>query len=87
MEKCFFSNYPFPILVHACDEAKKGGCSQICNKRKENHECSCESGFVLEEDKMTCKKGQLCALIFVIAEFNKLILSKITYLLLIIFQF
>ncbi len=44
-------------LVHPCDETRNGGCNQICNKRKEKHECSCEAGFVLGEDKSTCKKG------------------------------
>ena len=44
-------------LVHPCDETKKGGCSQICNKRKEKYECSCEAGFVLGENNSTCKKG------------------------------
>ncbi len=49
----------FLSLVHPCDEANNGGCSQICNKRNEKHECSCESGFILEEDKATCQKGWL----------------------------
>ena len=44
-------------LVHPCDEAKNGGCNQICNKREEKHECSCEAGFELGKDKRTCKKG------------------------------
>ena len=44
-------------LVHPCDEANNGGCSQICSKRKEKHVCSCEPGFALEKDKTTCKKG------------------------------
>lgn len=48
----------FQFLVHPCDEANNGGCNQICNKRKEKHECSCETGFVLTEDKKTCIKGQ-----------------------------
>ena len=48
----------FQYLVHPCDEANNGGCSQICNKRKEKHECSCEAGFVqVDEDKTLCKKG------------------------------
>ncbi len=53
----FLINY-FKSLVHPCDEASNGGCSQICNKIKEKHECSCETGFVLGKDKRTCKKGQ-----------------------------
>ena len=50
--------HPFQFLVHSCDEASKGGCSQICNKRKEKHECSCQPGFALEKDNMTCKQGE-----------------------------
>ena len=56
-EKSFFPINIFQFLVHPCDKANNGGCSQICNKRMEKHECSCEAGFVLKEDKMTCKKG------------------------------
>ena len=47
----------FYYLVHPCDEANNGGCGQVCNKRNEKHECSCEAGFVLQQDKVTCKKG------------------------------
>ena len=47
----------FQFLVHPCEKENKGGCSQICNKRKEKHECSCEVGYVLTRDKRTCKKG------------------------------
>ena len=36
----------------------KGGCSQICNKRKEWHVCSCKVGFMLGKDKKTCNKGE-----------------------------
>lgn len=46
------------LLVHPCDKSDNGGCNQICNKRKEWHECSCETGFALGKDKMTCKKGE-----------------------------
>lgn len=54
-----FCNYQFYYLVHPCDEANNGGCGQVCNKKNEKHECSCEAGFVLKEDKKTCKKGIL----------------------------
>ena len=45
--------------MHPCDEANNGGCSQICDKKGEKHECSCETGFVMGEDGRSCKKGQL----------------------------
>ena len=45
------------FIVHACDAANNGGCSQICNKIKEKHECTCQTGFVLAKDKRACKKG------------------------------
>ena len=57
MERSSFQISNFQYLVHPCDEANNGGCSQICNKRKENRECSCEIGFTLGEDKTSCKKG------------------------------
>ena len=53
-----YTKYYFPISVHPCDKKSKGGCSQICNKRKDLHVCSCEAGFVLAKDKMTCDKGK-----------------------------
>ena len=46
------------ILVHPCDKPNKGGCGQICNKRKEWHVCSCKTGFVLGRDNKTCNKGE-----------------------------
>ncbi len=54
-----FTIYYFTNLVHPCDKANKGGCSQICNKRKEFHVCSCKAGFVLGKDKKSCNKGDL----------------------------
>ena len=44
-------------LVHPCDKASNGGCSQICNKRKHKFECACEDGFLLDGNGKTCKKG------------------------------
>ena len=44
--------------MHACDATNNGGCSQICNKIKEKHECACQTGFVLANDGRTCKKGE-----------------------------
>lgn len=44
-------------LVHPCDTASKGGCSQICKKKGKRYECNCEDGFVLGDDKETCNKG------------------------------
>ena len=49
-------------LVHPCDKANKGGCSQICYKMNETYECSCEPGFILRKDKATCQKGWLLSL-------------------------
>ena len=46
------------FLVHPCDKPNKGGCGQICNKRKEWHVCSCKTGFVLGRDNKTCNKGE-----------------------------
>ncbi len=57
VEKWVFLINLFQSLVHPCDKANNGGCSQICNKKMEKHECSCEAGFALGEDKRTCKKG------------------------------
>ena len=44
--------------MHPCDKPKKGGCTQTCNKRKKWYACSCEAGYLLEDDKKTCKKGE-----------------------------
>lgn len=56
-KKLFFSNFYCPSLVHPCDEENNGGCSQICNKKEEKHECACEAGFVLGENQRVCNKG------------------------------
>ena len=70
----------FEYLVHPCDEANNGGCNQICNKREEKHECSCEAGFELGEDKMTCTKGWLryTLLIFLYTRTKRQIIYTIT---------
>ena len=48
----------FLLLVHPCDRADKGGCSQICNKKGDDAFCACNNGFVLDEiNKKTCRKG------------------------------
>ena len=57
MENYYLTN--FLSLVHPCDEENNGGCSQICNKLNRKHTCSCEAGYILEDDKKTCKKGWL----------------------------
>ncbi len=54
----FFKPILLYNLVHPCDKATKGGCSQICNKRNEWYICSCKVGFVLRKDNMTCNKGE-----------------------------
>jgi len=57
--KKYAANISFlTLLVHPCDKSDNGGCNHICNKRKEWKECSCEPGFALSKDKMTCKKGE-----------------------------
>lgn len=62
-------------LVHPCDETRKGGCSQICNKRKGDYVCSCETGFVLAQDTRTCTKGELIiSHICILVEIDKLFL-------------
>lgn len=57
MEHYYLTN--FLSLVHPCDEENNGGCSQICNKLNRKHTCSCEAGYILEDDKKACKKGWL----------------------------
>ena len=52
----FVMNY-YSVLVHPCDTASNGGCSQICNKRKNTYECACDDGFIIGGDKRTCNKG------------------------------
>ena len=46
--------------MHPCDNKDKQLCSQICNKKGEKHECSCEDNFELEEDGKTCVKVHPC---------------------------
>ena len=51
------------LLVHPCDTASNGGCSQICKRNKDKHTCNCEDGFVLGTDGKTCNKGEIGSLI------------------------
>ena len=80
----------FKYLVHPCDEANNGDCSQICNKKEEKHECSCEAGFLLAEDKRNCKKGWLryvpCEYLYILGKIGKFI-SEMSYLLTLFYNF
>ena len=62
------------VKIHPCDKETKGGCSQICNKKsslaeEEEEEqrntftCSCIPGFELDEDGISCNKGNLVLLV------------------------
>ena len=44
-------------LAHLCDRESNGGCSQICNKKGDNVECSCNEGFKLSSDGVSCDKS------------------------------
>ena len=51
----------FFVLVHPCDEAKNGGCSDKCIKLEEEKNgfvCSCDQGRKLKSDGKTCTKGE-----------------------------
>ena len=50
------------ILVHPCDTANNGGCSQLCYKKMGNYKCACKSGFTLGEDGKSCNKGLIIKL-------------------------
>ena len=43
--------------VHVCDRGNNAGCSHVCNKDGKKARCSCNKGFKLLPDKMTCEKG------------------------------
>ena len=32
-----------------------GGCSQVCDNKPGSFECKCNAGYVLADDKKTCK--------------------------------
>ena len=69
----FFDITDFRTVVHPCDKPIRGGCSQICIRKPLNEEeedgkpytCSCNAGYELEEDGVTCIKGR--------SAFNKLL--------------
>ena len=50
------------ILVHPCDTAANGGCSQICNKKRDSYKCACKYGFKLGHDGKSCNKGLITKL-------------------------
>lgn len=64
----------YPHLVHPCDTARNGGCSQICEKGKDKYGCACEDGFVLGKDTKTCMKGMI--IIFFIKIYTRNLKNK-----------
>lgn len=48
------NHFPLHISVHLCDNGLNGGCSQVCNKDGIKAICSCNSGFKLDADGVTC---------------------------------
>ena len=45
------------IVLIDIDECatENGGCSQICVNKVGTYSCECEAGYVLADDKKTCK--------------------------------
>ena len=48
---------PFSLDVDECKDSN-GGCHHLCTNTPGNFSCSCERGFKLLEDSLTCE-GQL----------------------------
>lgn len=51
-------NYFFFSLVHPCDLEDRDGCQHHCNKKGMETICSCNLGFVLNEDEKRCDKSE-----------------------------
>ena len=47
----------FLIDIDEC-ATDKGGCSQVCVNKPGSFECKCNDGFLLADDRKTCK-GEL----------------------------
>ena len=42
-----------------------GGCEQVCNDNKGQHECSCRYGFILDADMKTCNGKDFDCIYFI----------------------
>ena len=47
-------SYNFVLDIDECATGN-GGCSQICVNKPGSFECKCNAGYVLADDKKTCK--------------------------------
>ena len=43
--------------MHPCDKGNNGGCDQVCNKNGNSSSCSCNDGYKLAVDEVTCDEG------------------------------
>lgn len=50
--------FQFFFLVHPCEKATIGGCSQKCNIEGYSLSCSCLAGFKLAVDGKFCEKSE-----------------------------
>ena len=53
----YYNNYIFmTFTVIDVDECvvKENSCDQICTNTDGTFECACDSGYVLDEDKISC---------------------------------
>ena len=49
----FLPNFT-PADVNEC-ETNNGECTQLCTNSDASFSCSCEEGFILQDDQKTCK--------------------------------
>ena len=49
-----YFSYDFLLDIDEC-ATDNGGCSQVCVNKPGSFECKCNAGYVLADDKKTCK--------------------------------
>ena len=57
MKFILFIAHVFFYLAHPCDKGNNGGCGQICNNNEDKYFCSCNEGFKLSPNGVSCIQG------------------------------
>ena len=45
------------LSVHPCDWKSNGGCAHVCIKKGSGRTCSCNPGYKISFDSVSCLKG------------------------------
>lgn len=73
----FLIAYLFQACVDLNECEMPGACSQTCVNEKSSYYCECTVGYILQEDKHTCKAINSSTAYLVISNRRSLLLSDL----------